>query len=391
MPSLIDLLQSGQLGGLGDLPEALTRLLQQAQPPPIQQPGPAAVPVPGISVSPPMGMAPPPAPVPAGPVDVSGAPPAPGPAPAAAPQAAQPVAKPPVGDLPPQTWRQTLRNVGNALQGKDTPDRDAQNETFKALVGKGVSPDIAQAAVSNPTVMAQIAPIAFGGGMTTIKPGEVALGKGPDGKPGIVFDNRESQKPYDFAPGHVGYDPITKKPIYGGGLAPTDRADILKTTTELDTIRAAQVAMKEARMHSDKAFDGGLLSGPDTWMIQNLPAGLTSQEQRDAANATTQLTNLSQNAALQAAKTQAGGRVTVYIDKAMQALAPNSAEPKGTRNEKIDRAIQALDEREAELRQRIDGIKSGAMYQPGSTPGAESAASKAPRIRTYNPATGRLE
>lgn len=267
-----------------------------------------------------------------------------------------------------------------------TQQGESENLTAKALKAHGMSDDDIAAAQRNPDIMRQVLTEAFAPKTLAVKPGEVIINR--QGSP--VFDNRERQKPNIVGPGQVMYEPGTNKPIGQGGLAPQDRADILKTTDTLETIRAAKEAMLRAKALSSKSYSG-VLAGADTWLGNNLPSGLTSQQQKDAAQATAELNNIAQGAALQNAKANGGARVTVYLDKAFQALAPNASMPPALREKLLDEAIRGFDAHEAELRDRIGGIKSGAMYQPGQTPGAQPSAAQPARVRTYNPQTGRLE
>lgn len=376
MATLLDLLQSGQLDQASPLPDVLQRILQAAKLNESSMPD--AAPAPGIAVGqPPMGLAPPmPQQQGVAPRQQAAAVPyaemQPTAAPAERPSVQAQPAQRSQASLPGETWGQWMRNAVARVEGR-APDPDLQNQTYRALLDKGVEEPVARIAASNPSnpAAAQLLTQAFSPSVQKLAPDEALY----DRQGRLLARNTDRTKPVVAGPGANVIDPSTGRVIGSGGLAPTDRADVQKTTTDLETIRAAREAMVQAKEYSRKALPGGLLANPDTWLIQNLPNGLTSQAQKDSANASAQLQNLSQNAALQAAKAQAGGRVTVYIDRAMQALAPNSNMPQKTREEIIDRTIAALDEHEAALKSRSEGIKSGNIYQPGQAQGGDGAQS----------------
>lgn len=269
-----------------------------------------------------------------------------------------------------------MHDVFSYLQGKDTPDRAMQeltaNQTAAALKAKGYSDADIMAAITNPQVGPTVFTEAFSPNTMTVNPGQVVINKS-SGR--ALFDNTD-KKPTLVGPAHTAIVPDPSAPggwraVASGGLTEGDRTKVEKLTEQLQAVTQARVELQRAAQYAKDAYSGPM-AGASTFLTAQRRFGKEPTSLEQSANATNQLDQIARGAALQQAKAQAGGRATVYIDRAYTALAPNSSMDPLTRQTTLERTAHDAEVHEKELRDQIEAIKTGKMYTPGNIPGIKS-------------------
>jgi hypothetical protein len=174
-----------------------------------------------------------------------------------------------------RTWQQTLSDFGDALQGKDVPDREMQNKTAEAIATRfpelaGLAPAI----VRDPHSLRAILPSLFG----TRGENELSEVYDKDGRPQRALVNKRTGAYTPIgAPGIAKQDPVemlARREDYKeqADLRKADGKRIAELNEQADAARGQLDNVRNLRIARDGvSYEGGYLSGPRTWLGKNLP------------------------------------------------------------------------------------------------------------------------
>jgi hypothetical protein len=318
---------------------------------------------------------------------------APQPAPAPAPQAAGPF-KPDFIDRLSAFGRGLADNhglfgaIGDAAGAQSPLAIEQQNQTYQALVNKGIDPNVAKAAVLNPEILKQVLPLAFppkAPAIEKIGPDDRLINTvvGPDGRAtatdvtpsgdtlsGKTVQSRQVLAPrYGLKPGTPQYQAY----ILNGKLPDVvpDHKAILEADSQVLQSQHLQEDLEHALQLSQSAY-----AGPGAETRASIAAQLLGQH--PDANATSEYANVVQSSILPGLKTIFPGRVTNADLKLMTELQGSASQPQAVREEILRHGIARAKEIRAEKQAQAKSLRDGVYYKPGgeAQPQAQSSQTK---------------
>lgn len=255
------------------------------------------------------------------------------------------------------------------------------NSTYQALVGKGVDPKLAEAAVRNPSILQQIAPGVFGPkAPIKIGPDERIIGPDASGNmsditPASVGARAKLGPGQVYAPdGSIQYQPGYLDSVrqlseaQGKDISPEGRKAILDADTKVRSGNQVKDLLKEALDYSKTASSGFM--GAHAGSIVNTFGDWAPQSSQDADY----LNNLVINSILPQLKSTFGGRVTNVDVNLMKDLQGVASKPTAEREKIINRAIAAVDKANGDLQSEAEALRGHTYFKPGGGDGAQGNA-----------------
>jgi hypothetical protein len=179
----------------------------------------------------------------------------------------------------------------------------------------------------------------------------------------------------------------------GGGvkLSPTAQKEVFEADDTIQASQSAIQALQQAQALNDQAmgFAGaGLVAKAGTL----LPEGMRPK----TVDATNELDNLVTNSAVPQLKAIFGGNPTEGERKVLLEIAGSSSANPSVRKGIFERAIAMAQRRMQFNAQKAQSLRSGTYFTEGAPAAAPVAAPAAtpvapPKVRKYNPATGKIE
>lgn len=269
--------------------------------------------------------------------------------------------------------------VATAFGGQAPVTVEQQNQTYQALVSKGIDPATAKAAALNPELLKQVLPLAYppkAPEFQKLEPGATLVSTqiGPDGKPRVmdVTPNAEGDM--------SGKTPTSRIRLAAAyGLKPNTpewRAYVLngklpdvtpdhKAIGEADSgvLQAKHLIedLQRAQQMSPNIYSG---FGAETrgYAASQLPGS------HPAAEATVDYNNLINSSILPALKSTFPGRVTNADLMLMKELQGAASMPAAARDNVLRRGIARAQEILAEKQAQAEALRNGTFYKPGGNP-----------------------
>ncbi len=175
-------------------------------------------------------------------------------------------------------------------------------------------------------------------------------------------------------------------------LTASDKQAIREGEDLVLTHQNALTQLRRARELSPKAYEG-ITAGPRAMLMTNLPAALGGGG--EAAMATREFDNLMSTQMLDSLKSIFGGNPTEGERAALKDIQGISSMPAELRQKVIENTIAKVESRLAFEQQRVNDLRGGTYYKPGSgiagqgsAGGASSPAPAGAKALRFDPRTG---
>lgn len=271
-----------------------------------------------------------------------------------------------------------LGGIASASGARNPLDIEAQNQTYQALVARGIDPNTAGAAVLNPAMLQQLLPIAFppkAPAIEKIGPDDRLINTvvGPDGRAravdvtpsgdtfsGKTVQSRQVLAPrYGLQPGTVAYNAY----VLNGKLPDVvpDHKAIAEADMGVHQSDHLIRDLQEALRLSPQAY-----SGPLAETRASIDAQLPGSH--PDAVATTSYAKLIAESILPSLKSIFPGRITNTDFNYMQGLQPGASLSRAERETILRRGISHAQQILAEDQAKAKALRNGNYYQENAAP-----------------------